>query len=69
VNRFAVTSDRGKFLLLDPQKDYFETYSVILTPQAVKWSALHDLPLMFVKLGGHTLHSAQDVPEFVSLGC
>ena len=37
VNQYAVTADGRKFLLLEPQKDYLQTYSVILNwPEALK---------------------------------
>ncbi len=37
VNQYAVTADGRKFLLLEPQKDYLETYSVVLNwPEALK---------------------------------
>jgi Tol biopolymer transport system component len=37
VNQYAVTADGRKFLVLEPQKDYHETYSVVLNwPAAMK---------------------------------
>ncbi len=35
VNQYAVTADGRKFLVLEPQKHYLETYSVVLNwPEA-----------------------------------